>query len=155
MLMAPSQEAPTRRVHVFNLSPTAPFPGRHCSSPAHPRVTRIFRSDRSTQALINSEITTKSIILSVFGKPDPAERPNEPTDTTIASLFDTMYAPPSIHRGRFLWLCYGGCTPCFSLLGRARDRPCGWWQTHVSQPLPTQSMCVANRHGSMQSLRRL
>lgn len=56
--------------------------------------------------LIAPKITPEPIILSVFGKPYPGKRPNKPIDTTIASLFDTMYVPPSIQRGPLLWLYY-------------------------------------------------
>jgi dimethylaniline monooxygenase (N-oxide forming) len=71
----------------------------------HPTVKKVVMCNRDG-FLIAPKITPEPIILGVWGKPYPGKRPNKPIDTTIASLFDTMYVPPSIQRGPLLWLYY-------------------------------------------------
>ena len=71
----------------------------------HPDVEKVVMCNRDG-FMIAPKITPEPVILRVWGKPYPGKRPNKPIDTTIASLFDTMYVPPSIQRGPFLWLYY-------------------------------------------------
>ncbi|KAB5586235.1 dimethylaniline monooxygenase [Coniochaeta sp. 2T2.1] len=71
----------------------------------HPDVTKVVMCNRDG-FLIAPKITPEPIILRTWGKPYPGKRPNKPIDTTIASLFDTMYVPSLLQRGPLLWLFY-------------------------------------------------
>jgi dimethylaniline monooxygenase (N-oxide forming) len=92
-----------KTVVVMGAGETAMDIGYHAVN--HPDVTKVVMCNRDG-FLIAPKITPEPIILSTFGKPYPGKRPNKPIDTTIASLFDTMYVPPSIQRGPLLWLYY-------------------------------------------------
>lgn len=71
----------------------------------HPDVRRVILCHREG-FMIAPKRTPEPVICGFWGAPYPGKRPNKPIDTTVASLFDTMYLPPVIQRGQLLWIFY-------------------------------------------------
>lgn len=71
----------------------------------HPDVQRVILCHREG-FMIAPKRTPEPVICGIWGAPYPGKRPNKPIDTTVASLFDTMYVPPVIQRGQLLWIFY-------------------------------------------------
>jgi dimethylaniline monooxygenase (N-oxide forming) len=55
---------------------------------------------------IAPKIVPWPILFNFWGRPNPGLQPNKPIDTSIASLFDTMYVPPVIQHSQMLWEVY-------------------------------------------------
>lgn len=92
-----------RTVAILGAGETAMDVAYHAVN--HPDVEKIVMCNRDG-FLIAPKITPEPVILGTWGKPYPGKRPNKPLDTTIASLFDTMYVPGILQRGPLLWLYY-------------------------------------------------
>lgn len=71
----------------------------------HPTVKKVIVCHRNGFS-VAPKVVPEPIFLKRFGKPSAGKPPNKPLDTATASLFDTMYVPARLQRGRLLWSYY-------------------------------------------------
>lgn len=71
----------------------------------HPDVQKVVMCSRDGFFIV-PKVVPEPVLMRFWGKPYPGKRPNKPIDTTIASLFDTMYVPSILQSGPLLWMYY-------------------------------------------------
>lgn len=66
-------------------------------------------------------------------KVDPAARPNKPVDTSVASLFDTAYAHPTLQRSPLLWWYYDQWIKKMHILISGTEEGPDQWVGHMTK----------------------